>query len=102
MIYVCGGALQGVVVQDDGVEVGQLAVAGGDGGHLVAREVQTHQGQHRQLYTHGTHTLQTCYTHPWYTHITVVIHTFFNISYTWYTDIAKMLYTHTRYDYCTL
>ena len=69
VIYVCGGALQGVVVQDDGVEVGQLAVAGGDGGHLVAREVQTHQGQHRQLYTHGTQTLQKCYTHI---HITII------------------------------
>ena len=45
VLYVCGGALQGVVVQDDDVEMGQLAVAGGDGGHLVAGEVQTHQGQ---------------------------------------------------------
>ena len=71
VFYVCGRTLQGVVVQDDGVEVGQLAVAGGDGGHLVAREVQTHQGQHRQLYTHGTHThthtLETCCTHTFYT-----------------------------------
>lgn len=47
--YLCGRALQRVVVQDDGLQLGQAAVADGDGGHFVAGEVEAHQRKLGQL-----------------------------------------------------
>lgn len=47
--YLCGRALQRVVVQDDGLQLGQAAVADGNGGHFVAGEVEAHQRKLSQL-----------------------------------------------------
>lgn len=47
--YLCGRALQRIVVQDDGLQLSQAAVADGNGGHFVAGEVEAHQRKLSQL-----------------------------------------------------
>lgn len=53
-VYLSRWSLQRVVVEDDGLQLCEAAVADGDGGHFITGEVQTHQRQLRQLWTHTT------------------------------------------------
>lgn len=50
-VYLSGRCLQRVVVQDDGLQLGEAPVADGDGRHLVAGEVQAHQRKFCQFWT---------------------------------------------------
>lgn len=45
-----GGRLEGVVIGQDDLEVSETAVAAGNGDHAVAGEVETDEGQLRQLW----------------------------------------------------